>query len=112
MIPNEFDNRSVSFTTDFPSANFLQEYGIRRALLIRDYGQAPQPDLAHTLLKWQEGGIVLYSKALFESADPMPLTVSKPSHFGRAWNRVLLALGLYRGKLGGFGGIVPEQSSG
>ena len=102
----------MSFTTDFPSANFLQGFGITRALLIRDYAVAPQPDLAHTLLKWQQGGIHLYSKALFDSADPAPLTVSKPSHFGRAWHRVLLALGLYRGQLGGFGGIVPQPSSG
>ena len=110
--PGVFDNRSVSFTTDFPSANFLHGHRIGRALLVRDYAVAPQPDVAHTLLKWQEGGIVLYSEALFDAADAAPLTVSKPSHFGRAWHRVLLALGLRRGKLGGFGGIVPQPSSG
>src|SRR5579883_1354046 len=48
-MPGNFDNRSVSFTTDFPSAIFLQSHGISRMILVQNTGSQPQPDLAHTL---------------------------------------------------------------
>src|SRR5262249_45230961 len=35
MQAKEFDNRSICFTTDFPSANFLATHGIQRVLLIQ-----------------------------------------------------------------------------
>ena len=35
MLPDEFDNRSVCFTTDFPSVTFLLAHGIQRALLVQ-----------------------------------------------------------------------------
>src|SRR5579859_3707035 len=54
MIPGEFDNRSVSFTTDFPSANFLAAQGIERVILVQKGKLEPQPDLAHTLRRWQD----------------------------------------------------------
>jgi len=49
MQPDEFDNRSVCFTTDFPSANFLRTHGIQRVLLIQHDRIEPQSDLAHVL---------------------------------------------------------------
>src|SRR4029079_19302455 len=63
--PGDFDNRSVSLPTDFPSATFLQTRGVSRVLLVtgRDplaavlQGDQPPADLAHTLLRWQSAGI-------------------------------------------------------
>ena len=110
--PGRFDNRSVSFTTDFPSATFLAAHGIRRALLIQSAGEHPQPDLAHTLRRWQDGGIVIESKALDASGPPVSIEVRKPSGFGFLWYRALCMLGLRRHRLGGFGGFVPEPSAG
>jgi len=111
-MPRQFDNRSVSFTTDFPSAVFLQAHGVGRAVLVQSTGDPPQPDLAHTLRGWQEGGLRLGLKQLDLAGGPVPLVVDKPTQFGLLWQRALAALGLRRSPFGGFGGMVPEPSSG
>jgi hypothetical protein len=110
--PGRFDNRSISFTTDFPSATFLAAHGIRRAVLVQATGDHPQPDLAHTLRRWQDGEIVIELKRLDVSGPPFQIEVRKPSGFGLLWNRALMMLGLRRHRLGGFGGFVPEPSAG
>lgn len=110
--PGEFDNRSVSFTTDFPSATYLLGQGVGRMMLVQRERCLPQPDLAHTLLKWQLAGIELLSTATNGTLPPAPLEVPRPISFGRMWQRALAGLGFRRNYLGGFGGIVPEASSG
>jgi hypothetical protein len=110
LVPNRFDNRSVSFPTDFPSAIFLLSRGIRRVLLIQQKEVAPDSDLAHTLLRWQQGGIRIDTVAL-EGGEPMERRIEKPSWFGYLWYRLQLMAGL-RPVLGGFGGMIPEPSSG
>ena len=107
-----FDNRSVSFPTDFPSASFLQSQQIRHAVLVQFEGGQPQSDLAHTLLRWQEGGIAVSSVALNTSPAPVPIRVIKPSYFRWIWYRLLATFGLRRHQLGGFGGLIPEASAG
>ena len=112
MEPDEFDNRSVSFTTDFPSANFLASRGIERILLIQKGSVEPQPDLAHSLRRWQDAGFILERKRI-DSADPLELfEVARPSWYGAMFQRVLLSLGLRRSSAGGFGAWVPESSAG
>jgi len=64
MQPDEFDNRSVSFTTDFPSANFLASHGIKRVILIQRGRVDPQPDLLHSLRRWQDAGFLLERKQI------------------------------------------------
>lgn len=110
-LPGWFDNRSVSFTTDFPSGSYLQSRGIRSVLLVQP---APQllPDLSHTLRRWQETGLVIRLLIPGPGAVPQPLDVPKPGWFGFAWQRTLLAFGLRKNMTGGFGGWVPEPSSG
>jgi len=49
MLPDEFDNRSVCFTTDFPSANFLSAQRVGGVVLVQQTGTRPQLDLAHVL---------------------------------------------------------------
>jgi len=107
--PGQFDNRSVSFTTDFPSAIFLGAHGIHRALLIQNEGI--QSDLAHTLRRWQEGGIKL-DRLRLEDGVSEPFEVSKPSWYGTMFERVLWQFGFHRSGDGGFGGWIPESSSG
>jgi hypothetical protein len=109
LIPNRFDNRSVSFPTDFPSANFLLSRQIKRALLIQEKEVAPDSDLAHTLLRWQQGGIQIQTVAL-EGGVPMERRIEKPSLFRWLWYRISLMAGM-RPALGGFGGLIPEPSS-
>ena len=112
MLPNEFDNRSVSFTTDFPSANFLQANGISRVLLVQKISRIPQSDLAHTLRRWQDGGLVLERISLDFLAAPEHFEVAKPSWYGMMFQRVFAAFGFHRSMKGGFGGWVPDTSSG
>ena len=107
-----FDNRSVSFTTDFPSANFLLAHNFHRALLAQMYGNQPQPDLAHTLRRWQEAGIGIHLKRFDTTGPPTPLVVERPSRFGSLWYRFWTLLGLTRNELGGFGGLIAEPGGG
>jgi hypothetical protein len=111
MPPGSFDNRSVSFTTDFPSANFLLAHGVQRIVLVQPSGDAPHADLAHTLRRWQEAGVVVELKRLDVPGPPTPCDVPKPSWFGWIWQRALVGLGLRRSRVGGFGAWVPEPSS-
>jgi hypothetical protein len=102
----DFDNRSVSLFTDFPSANFLLAHGYRRAILVQAGGRQPQPDLAHTLRRWQEAGIAIAAKPLDDAGPAEPITVARPSWFGWVWYRMLATVGLRRSVHGGFGGFV------
>jgi len=105
--PGMFDNRSVSFPSDFPSANFLLAQGINQILLIQDQAGQPQADLSHTLRRWQEAGITFVGRSIGPQDDFDPMTIDRPSGFRRLWHNVMVAAGLRRNPLGGFGGIVP-----
>lgn len=109
--PGRFDNRSVVFPQDFPSAKFLLSQGIQRVILIPPSGTTlPTEDLAHVLLRWQEAGIRMF---LFDARAGQlpPLQVQKPSRFRSLWYRALVIMGLRRHSAGGFGSIVPEPTS-
>jgi hypothetical protein len=110
-IPGRFDNRSVAFTTDFPSARTLLASGIRRGLLVQLAADQPQPDLAHTLRAWHEAGIALASLRLDAPGVPTPLLVERPRRFGALCYRASLLLGMRRHPLGGFGGVIPDAAS-
>jgi hypothetical protein len=112
MLPNEFDNRSVCFTTDFPSANFLLAQGIQRVVLIQKNRKEPRTDLAHILRRWQDGGLTLERLQLDFPARPEPFVVARPSWYGAMFQRALAAFGLRRARGGGFGAWVPDASGG
>src|SRR6202035_543053 len=104
------DNRSVSFATDFPSANFLLAHGMRRFVLVQSSGDQPQRDLAHTLRRWQDGGLRAGLNRPCAAGPSMPCRIEKPLLFRWVFQRALAALGLHRATQGGFGGQVPEPS--
>jgi hypothetical protein len=106
--PGQFDNRSVSFTTDFPSATFLLSSGITDAVLVMENVSTARSDLAHTLLKWQEGGIQIWSKRLDLPAGPARITIDRPSYFRSMFQRALISFGLRRSDMGGFGGWLQD----
>jgi len=112
MIPDEFDNRSVSFTTDFPSANFLASQSIQRVLLVQKQVLEPQPDLAQTLRRWQDGGLTLERLRLGPPSPREPFEVPRPAWYGAMFQRALSAMGLRRSSGGGFGAWVPDSSAG
>lgn len=117
----DFDNRSISLPTDFPSANFLQSRGITQVLLIspeRDgvvSDDQPASDLAHTLLRWQLAGLQIRIQRMsetFEVSVVRAIEVKHPHRFRALWHNALSLLGLRRNPLGGFGGTLPVPSSG
>jgi len=112
VAPGMFDNRWMVVPQDFPSANFLVTHGIRQALLIQKDRTDPLDDLAHSLLRWQEGGITLLAKRLDDDLAPAAITVRRPSRYKTIWYRALAQLGFRRSSAGGFGSYVPETSSG
>ena len=101
----EFDNRSVSFPTDFPSARFLRDHGIVRAVLLHQ-STAPQPDLAHTLREWQRSGIALAHALPGDDGPPQTLHVGRPKLLGWVWYRALTLIRARPNPLGGYGGWV------
>lgn len=112
LQPHAFDNRSISFTTDFPSANFLAFHGIQQAILVQSSGLEPQADLAHTLRRWQDAGFVLKRKRLDIPDPPEIFEVAKPSWYGAMFQRALAAVGLRRAQGGGFGAWMPDSFAG
>lgn len=111
MLPGEFDNRSISFTTDFPSANFFASQGVKRVLLIQRGTKEPQSDLVHSLRRWQEAGFVLERLQVGYSEQPERFEVSRPSWYRTMFQRALSSLGFRRAFPGGFGAWVPDSSS-
>jgi len=112
MLPDEFDNRSVSLTTDFPSVTFLVAQGIRQIILVQKAGAEPQADLAHSLRRWQDGGLPLRRARLDLADPPQPIEIPKPLWYRAMFQRALARLGLRRASGGGFGAWVPDSSSG
>jgi hypothetical protein len=107
MEPDEFDNRSVSFTTDFPSAQFLVSQRIERVMLVQSNTVEPQPDLANSLRRWQDGGLKLERLRLSPPSQPEPFEVARPSWYRAMFQWVFSRIGYQRSSTGGFGGWVP-----
>ncbi len=118
--PGDFDNRSLSLPTDFPSAEFLLAHGVFEVLLVTRSSSTlsaagqPASDLAHTLVRWQIAGIAIRSSVIDEAqtaSAPRSIHVTPPNHFKAIWHNVLSLLGLRRNPLGGFRGKLPGPAS-
>jgi hypothetical protein len=107
----DFDNRSVSFPTDFPSGNMLLSRNIGQAYVIKREDGVVQADLEHILRNWQAAGVQLFVKSN-TSSPPRPLEVPPVSRFHALLDRFNAMLGLRRNLLGGFGGVLPAAGSG
>jgi hypothetical protein len=113
LSPGKFDNRWVVFPQDFPSANFLLLQGIQRVVLIGEAGgpDQPQDDLAHVLLRFQQGGLEILRQPA-DRSSALPLDVKRPSKFRSLFYRALVLAGLRRSSAGGFGAVIPMPSHG
>jgi hypothetical protein len=107
-----FDNRSVVFATDFPSAALLAAREIRRAILVRANPGQPAADLAHALQPWQSSGIVLEHKVLSEAGPPVPYKLPRVGWLSGALLRFRSWLGMRRNPAGEFGEFIPAASGG
>jgi hypothetical protein len=111
-LPGQFDNRSISLPTDFPSASLLLSHGIRRVILVQPRRTEPQADLSHTLRRWQDAGLTILALAMQEPGSLQPMMIQRPKAFRLLWYNLLAKLGLKSNPLGGFGGRLPMSSSG
>lgn len=112
--PGRYDNRSVVFPQDFPSATRLRSRGIEQVLVVhQQQGTTPfAADLAHVLYAWQRDGLRIARLAPSAAARPEPASIPRPKGFGLALRRVLTFAGLRRSAAGGFGAFTPEASTG
>lgn len=105
LAVGDFDNRSICFSTDFPSAQLLGENGIRTAIII-ERERNPDQDLARVLAGWQTGGITLMRKDLADTRAPEPLQIEPQRWWQAVWYWLTIRLGLHGSSLGGFGAII------
>ncbi|HYG24576.1 MAG TPA: hypothetical protein VEH04_17510 [Verrucomicrobiae bacterium] len=94
--PGTFDNRWAVFPQDFPSGKLLRFRGINSAVLVTESGSAPQTDLAHVFLRWQEAGVSIHAVNRHSSDRIIPIRVGRPSGFRTLWQRALVLAGLRR----------------
>ncbi len=76
--PGEYDNRSVVFETDFPSAARLREAGIRSVVVVRSGPLPASHDLAPILAAWQGSGLRLELLRADAPAAACPIHVRRP----------------------------------
>jgi hypothetical protein len=108
--PGAYDNRWVVLPQDFPSGTLLRSKGIHHATLIQQDRLDVAPDLAHVLRRWQDQGIQIHAVEL-TGGSRADITVARPSWFRSAWYAAVTVLALRRSNVGGFGGMVPEQTA-
>lgn len=111
IAPGKYDNRWVALPQDFPSGALLASRGLRSAVLIRRDGLSIPPDLAHVLARWVEHGlrVRVIDVATGQTVDDVP--VPKPSRFKLAWYAAIALFGLRRSNVGGFGAMIPVQTT-
>jgi hypothetical protein len=108
----DFDNRSISFPTDFPSANVLLSKKISRVVVVQESGDQPQEDLVQTLRRWQDSGIKIELKLVSDTGAPRPIQVRKPPLIKVFWLHALALFGKGMNPHGGFGKIIGEGAGG
>jgi hypothetical protein len=111
-LPKSFDNRSICFPTDFPSANLLLSCDIQRAVVVMHKRAMIEADLTHTLRHWQDAGLRIELKRLDQPDPPGVITVEKPNWYRSLFYRAFELIDFRKATLGGFGGVLPEPSSG
>jgi len=109
--PGQFDNRSVSSPSDFPSASRLRDAGIETILLVQADRSEPRLDLVRSLASWQDGGLRVVLLRTDLAGPVQPIRVRPPGVLARArlwWHQLTL-----RGdSRAGFGARVPEMPQG
>jgi hypothetical protein len=106
----DFDNRWFSAPTDFPSAGALWGAGLRRLVLIQRGDPWPAPDLAPTLLSFQQRGLRPFLARVDTGGVLAPLGSVRPpwpTRLGHALGRLFFK----RRADGAFGEQVPRPSA-
>ena len=110
LDPGTFDNRSVAFASDFPSAAFLKQQQIRRCVVVHAPGSPVPDDLRHALRHWAAAGLPL--EVISPAGQPLEVSWPKNGFFSELAVRLFASFRLRRNLRGGFGAFVPESSAG
>jgi hypothetical protein len=105
-----FDNRSVVFGADFPSATFLRQRNILGAHVVHDPALPFGEDLRYALRHWHADGIAVACAT--PGGEPLEIEWPSDGWFGELFERARAFLTLRRNPRGGFGGFGPEVSGG
>jgi hypothetical protein len=102
-----FDNRSLVFSTDFPSASRLRDGGVRAVILIQNRSDSVRPDVAQVLAGWQKEGLPIFLLHAGSSEAGARIVVRGGGFLGRVslWLR---RAALQRDDRGAFGGPIPQ----
>jgi hypothetical protein len=106
---SSFDNRWVTFASDFPSAQFFKGRGIQNVVIVVE-GRKPAIDLSLVLREWAAGGLAIRSQNAGLPWNPVLMRVPGPSRLLSFWLRFTAGLGLKRNSDGSFGGILRGSS--
>lgn len=104
--PGHFDNRSIVFAQDFPSAKHLRAAGIGRVLVVAS-GRV-YDDVFHALCRWRDAGLVVEKQAP-TGIEVTPFDAMAPASYRALAQRAFALLGFKRSPVGGFGVLVPER---
>jgi hypothetical protein len=99
-----FDNRSIVRESDLPTADFLNQNGITRVVVIR--AGKLQSDLEAVLRKWQDAGLAIATQTPGVAWSPVEFAVPRLSFLKVWWNKFLLRFGYRLNSSGSFGRFV------
>lgn len=111
LLPGAFDNRSVVFPTDFPSAARLAAHGVTGAVLVREQPGQIGDDLEDALCPWQTDGLRLEVKWQSDPDPPVPLMLPRRTWWNRL-RRWLTRASRRRNPAGEFGNFIPHPTGG
>jgi hypothetical protein len=104
---SSFDNRSIAFPTDFPSAARLRAGGVGAVVLVQSASDDLYADLVQTLSNWQKASLPAFLLRADAPKLAAPMTVRPPDLFDRValwlWRKALTV-----DKSGAFGGRIPH----
>lgn len=100
-----FDNRSVTYPSDFPSAEYLKGRAVRNVVVVQE-GKDTEFDLVAILREWEAGGLSLTFQAPGLEWDPRPLRLPRPSFLRKVWFWFQSNSGLQRNPNGSFGAFI------
>ncbi|HEY9155623.1 MAG TPA: hypothetical protein VIM69_10865, partial [Opitutaceae bacterium] len=110
LAPRTFDNRSVVFASDFPSATFLRQHKIERILIVHTHDQSIGLDLRYALKQWVHDGLVI--DVVTEEGRTFPVRWPRNGLLGEIFLKVFVTLRFHRNEAGVFGSFLPTGSGG
>jgi len=106
--PGTFDNRSVVRESDLPTAELLQEAGIRRVVLIRTASD-PGRDLRPILLSWQTAGLQIQSQEVGREWNLQNYTVMRPTALSALLDKLVTSFLFRTNNQGSFGRTIRSS---